>query len=107
MQIQSPNEQEAMITWDHHTCEVDPDTDRGMWHKYVQRIFEKHSPNDWETLSKEGDETHEMTCFVKSFTIHVLKISEQQIKKTALKYQTSDTHLKVDTVQNIHSGIFV
>ena len=73
--------QNATIVWDQHTCDVDPKTDGGMWHNYVQSMFEKYVPSDWAGLTTNDNKDHEMSSFVKSFAIHVLKMSEHKIKK--------------------------
>jgi predicted secreted protein len=95
--------QNATIVWDQHTCDVDPKTDGGMWHNYVQSMFEKYVPSDWAGLTTNDNKDHEMSCFVRSFAIHVLKMSEHKIKKTALTYtSSSDTAIQMNQLSDIH-----
>jgi hypothetical protein len=88
---QTAKSQDARIEFDYHDCVVDPKTDSGMWCNYVQRMIANNSENDWEHFKKEADNPtkNEMSSFVKSFAIHVLKMSEHKIKNTALTYTSS------------------
>jgi hypothetical protein len=88
---QMAKSQNALISFDYHDCVVDPETDSGMWCNYMQRMMGEYSEKDWEDFKKEADNStkNEMSSFVKSFAIHVLKMSEHKIRNTALTYTSS------------------